>query len=571
MNRSSFGRWSTGILSLAVAAVAFGAAPAQAQDSRHTVVVPRLQPRGDFSKKFGEKTAEELRDAIENEKYRALDKKELEQSLKKYEMKEDEFNCIDAKQFQIAEQLNLTFCGTYIELGKDLYEVQGEFCANMTTCFSVPAVQARNERDAAQQLVAAFAEYTRQIEYLAYCSDSQQSEQWEEALRQCNEALAINPTYMPALLLKGDVLRNLDRNEEALAAFEQVLAQNELHEDALYAAGYIAAVLGQQEKSRGYYNLYLELNPGNADLRLVLAHQLAQAGDNASALVMAEQGMQELPADSVHLPLIEFSGHFAKNAANDLRGEAEEAPAEAVELYRKALGYYRQVYEVQGAEASADLLKNVMLMYRETGELDQALSFGEQALATHGSDAGLWWVHARSLEMAERMDEALEALKRVVELDPQYPSAHAKLFTLHVAAGNRAEAVAAAEQAVEQGFESDRAAQIIGVNGGWSKFGQHGRNDEALRWYEAARPLATEQRTRHMMNFFEGYAHLQRGRAAHTPETCASARATLPIFRRALELLQNSTAYDQPDRAGLIDNAKTYVEIEGLLIDSKCR
>lgn len=572
--RTTHGKWTSGVCSLALAALAFGAfaTPAEAQDSRYIVVVPRLQPQGESDKKFGEKTAEELRKQIEDEKYRAFDKKELNESLKKYSEKEETLDCLTAKQFQMQEQLNLTFCGSYNEVSKDVYSVQGEFCASISTCYTVDPIQVEDEKQAASQLIASFREYTRQIELLTYCNDYIQSEQWDQAITACDRALEIKDDYIPALERKAVALQSLQRYDEALPLFERIIAQDDFNQNALYSAGYIAAQLEQKEKSHDYFNRYLEMNPGDANVRLTIAHELAQANDYTTALEMAEQGMQELPADSVHVPLVEFAGHFAKNAANEIKGTAEVAPPEAQALYNKALGYYKQVYDVQGQEANPDLIRNMVLMHREVGQLDEAIAFAESALATRQDDAGLWWVHASTLEKAERMDEALAALQKVVSIDPQFPSAYAKLTTLYVAAGNRAEAVAAATKAIDQGtLESDLAAQIIGVNGGWKLFGEKNQHSTALEWYNAARPLATGTRTQHMLNFFEGFARLQLGIAQQEPGTCQSARATLPMFERAAELLRNSSQYENSSKANLISAATRYVEIENALIKSKCR
>jgi tetratricopeptide (TPR) repeat protein len=58
-------------------------------------------------------------------------------------------------------------------------------------------------------------------------------------------------------------------------------------------AGILAAKLERPDESQGYFRQYLELNPGNVDVRLTIATDLANAGDPAGALTLVEEAMDD--------------------------------------------------------------------------------------------------------------------------------------------------------------------------------------------------------------------------------------------------------------------------------------
>ena len=55
------------------------------------------------------------------------------------------------------------------------------------------------------------------------------------------------------------------------------IAANPFHEDALQLAGYISAVTEQDDQARDYYSRYLDINPGNAAIRMRIAYAVTVA------------------------------------------------------------------------------------------------------------------------------------------------------------------------------------------------------------------------------------------------------------------------------------------------------
>jgi len=113
---------------LAAALVAVPAARANAQEmSRYRVLIPNFQALEGANKKFGENAAKELRTLINGlATHQPIDKKEIDESLKKFKMKMEELDCIRTRQ--LASQMNaqVALCASYAGT-PDNYAVAAEF------------------------------------------------------------------------------------------------------------------------------------------------------------------------------------------------------------------------------------------------------------------------------------------------------------------------------------------------------------------------------------------------------------------------------------------------------------
>src|SRR5690606_29963047 len=146
-----------------------------------------------------------------------------------------------------------------------------------------------------------------------------------------------------------------------------------------------------------YYSRYLELNPGDVNIRMRIAYDLAQAGDPIGAMDFIQVG---LDVDPESVDLLEQYGGFAFAAALQVQEQAavgaEDAGAltpEAAEYYRQAIGAYEKVYAAQGAEARVAHLRDIISAYVQLGESDRAIAMGEQVLETHPQEDQIWMIY----------------------------------------------------------------------------------------------------------------------------------------------------------------------------------
>lgn len=585
------GRLRAGLLALtaiALLAIPFRQMPLEAQQasSRFRVMVPRLLPGPNSGDNFGERTAEALRDLINNmDTHQPVDEDEIEDAMDRFDLDWEDMDCLRSRQLGQQIDTKLVFCGSYTREG-DSFVVEGRFIGSEGEEFIVDPVTVTREEEgreeAARHFQQALERMANQLRYASFCQEYYQSQQWEQALENCNNSLSINPNSVSSLYTKAQVLRNMDRLEEALEGFQAVLELDPIHESAMQNAGYVSAQLGLDEQAREYYSDYLELNPGNAQIRMSIAQDLAKAGDRLGAMQLIEEGLELEPE---HPELLKQHAGFAYVAAADQNRECREAAEadgqeygdacpEAAELYRKALDSYEVVLDLPDVELSAGQLRGMVAAHINLGEYEEAVATAERILEDHPDATEVWSIYADALKRTGQVDEAIEALDRVAELDQEYAKSRnvaARQGQWLLEEGRIEESVAAFQTAIERGEQSaDRVADMVWARG--QTEGVQKQNwDTAVNLFRTAKEFDISDEMIQKVDFWLGYSLLQRAIPRQEPHTLETAEATLPQFQEALRLFQGAQGYArranlEGDRQTLISNANTFIEIQEAII-----
>jgi tetratricopeptide (TPR) repeat protein len=275
--------------------------------------------------------------------------------------------------------------------------------------------------------------------------------------------------------------------------------------------------------------------------------------------------------------LWEQYGGFAFSAALELQqrnqlgaqnGGTEVTP-EAAEYYRRAIDAYERVFSAKGAETPVGHLRNIISAHMQLGELTEAISMGERALETHPQADNIWLVYAEALQRDGQLDEAITALDRVREINPDHPSAALRQGNWLIQAGRIEDAVSVLSTAAATTEQADRSAQMIFVDA-YQKGAQQDNHDYMIRGMEAAKRLPNlGAGMMNQLNFWHGYSLYQQAVAEQEAQTLATAQSTLPKFRRAAELLQQSGDYPSTVNVNLtqlLENTQTYIEIQDAII-----
>lgn len=569
------GRLRLGILALiatALAAIPLQSQLASAQEAsaRFRVLVPDVHALQGANKRFGERLADELRDLINDMvTHQPVEEGEIKDALKRFDRKMEDMDCILTRQLGQQITAELVFCGSYTEEG-DGWRVEGSYVSANGEAFQVDPISVgeRGQKEAAQHFFDALQTKAEQDRFSQFCGDYAASQQWEDALTNCDRAIELNPGTVGSRFTRAMVLRLTDRTEEALEEFKRVLELDPLHEEAMQNAGYCSALLGDDEAARGYYNSYLELNPANANVRMGVAYDLATAGDPLGAMQLIEEGLE---LDSENLDLLKQHAGFAFAAGAEMAGGQEEMPPEAIELYRKALGSYNTVYGIEGSNMQVGQLTSMVGAHINLGEFQEAVDLASRVLETHSEEAGIWSVYGNALQRTGNVDEAISALDRVKELDPEYGNVSARQGKWLLDEGRLEEAIPVLNEAISRGEQSaDNVAYMVFANGH-----QEGVENEqwghAVTMFTAAREFEISDAMREQLNFWLGYAMFRRAVARQEPQTLETAQQTLPQFQEALRLLNSSAGYAQQNnlentRRQLLDNTNTYIEIQEAII-----
>ena len=530
-------------LATALPVVAQEPAPA-ASSSRFRVLVPTLEARGGAKSDFGKKVAEQVAKQINAlPTHIPVENKEVKDALRKYKIDEKDLDCIKARQLAVQINAELVMCGT-VEPGASGNQVSAQFISARTgETFEVAAFPAAEPAQAAQHIYQSFENYVKQISLAAFCRDYLASQQYAQALENCNQALAINANSQTALNMKGMALYRLAmtadqsavqdsaRLREAYAVYKRVLELNPVEQDALKQAGIIAARVGEAEASRTYFRQYLELNPGDAAVRLAIAGEASKSGDPEGALRIVEEG---LTAESANTDLATYAGHFAVTAAT--KAEADTARKR---LFETAVNYYSRVRAARGAQTDVNVLQNLIPALIQLDRVDEAVTIGRDATTANADNVDLWVAYAAALSSAKQPAEALAALETAIQKDPKNERAIGRRAAILLELGRLDDARAAFRTAIEGGqIEAGTAAQLV-FNEGYEKY--RAQNfDSALSYFELSGELAGDAKMRGQANFWSGMIFYQRGIAVAKPQTAKAARAALPLFQRALGYLQGS-------------------------------
>lgn len=577
------GRLQQLALTFAAAAVlVVPAAEAVAQDGgRFRVLIPYFSPMEGARDNFGKDASKDLREMISTlATHVAMPEGDIKDEVKRFDMDMEDLTCITTRQLAAQIQVPVAICANYTQNPDKSWTVNAEVW-NISASESFPieavTVPERGREEAARHIFEAFDRYNTTVRSAAICNDYMASQQWENALRNCDESLAMNPNQVGTRYMRARILYEMENYEDAITELERVIETQPFHEDALQLAGYISAVTENDEAARSYYERYLELNPGNAAIRMRIAYELAQAGDPVGAMDFIQVG---LDVDPDNVDLLEQFGGFAFSAAleiqqnqavgaQDAGGDQTVAP-EAVGYYRQAIDAYERVFESKGAETPVGHLRNIISAHIQLGELNEAIAMSERVLQTHPREDNLWVLYADALQRADRLDDAITALDRVREINPEHPSAALRQGNWLVQAGRIDDAVAVLTDATAGNpQQAEQAARMI-FNEAYQNGYQKDNYEYAIQGMTAAKRLpGLSQTMTNQLNFWHGFSLYQSAVKQQEPQTLETARASLPKFQEAIRLLQASGDYPSTvnvNLAQLLENTGTYVEIQEAII-----
>ncbi len=543
--------------------------PPQAEGDAYGVLVAPLQAEGGADPAFAGQLARELREGVDTfPSYRAMDDGLVRGAAAYYNLDYNNLSCINARQLAGRLNARLAVCGTYSQGANGLTIDPQVAGAGGDATFDIEPFVGSSPQQAASHIVQTFSDYVAGLRNLTFCADNLNSQQYENALRLCENALAIDPNSNTGLYQKAQALQGLERREEAYETLERLIEINPLHENAHYLAGIVATNLERNRVAIGHFESYLELNPGNVDIRLRLAQDVAQAGNPYAAYQLLQEGID---ADTTgNLTLREYAGHFALAAAVQ--------PAHAAEsngLYRTALGYYEEVVEGRGDEVEPRMLRNMVSVLIELQEYDRAVSTAERAIGMmEEADSQLLYTYAQALQRQGQTQRAIAAMNRAVTagLDPVRGYTRlAEWLAREGELGQVREVLAAARAS---GVDLDPIVrQIFGI--GHSSYYQRGQRAAAVPYFEITREFATTPVTRGMGSFWLGYRlytdadELVQG---GQNRDVSAARQALPMLRNAMEYFGRSetAAYAQTEESinlgALVNRTEQLISIQEAII-----
>lgn len=555
-------------------------APASGQVERRKVMVVNLLPMEDADDDFGKDLAKALRELINGiATHQAVDEREIRDAADKYDLDMEDLDCIRSLQLSRELRANIIFCGSYTEdKDADTFTLSGVKFDNP----DAPPVEIPDKtwhKDdyelAAQEIAGLFNTFIQRLRDTSNCVEYYQTKEWASAERNCLAVLEQAPNDAQVRLIVAQIYRQTDRIGEAYDEVLKVIDIDPLNDTALELAGWLAITLDRTAEGRAHYDAYLQLNPGDAQVRVRIAYEQAQAGDPEGAMILVEEGL-EIEPDNTELLIRHAS--FAIAAGQAIPVEGETLSPDAGQLYLKGSQSYRRAYGVLGADMDAANLKQMLRALNVLGQLEEALTLADQVLATHGEDAGLWDLKATILRNLDRIDDALMALDEAEARDPNFPNIKAKQGQWLIASGREEEALPFLMEAVEKGEQSADVIANMFFGAAVNKGINAGDYGFALRMIDMAKTFEAElaSRTLGQLDFYKAYSIYKVAEVEQGPQNAQSARLTLPKFKEVQSLLGLGHVVDfiagaRPRTQGtyqqLRDGVVQFIEIQELLIE----
>ena len=558
-----------------LAAFLFLPALASAQQEvqgRFRVMIPDLFPGEDSGRGFGEDVAEELRDLINQlPTHEPVERNDIRDALRQFDIDRDDMNCIRARQLATQINAELVMCGSYTE-GQDDWSLTAISFVSVASgeSFSVDDFTVPDDDGdelAAEHIFGVFDGYVEQLRFAAICQEYFGSQQWANALQNCDQAIEGNPGSEGSRYARARAVMELGDRQEGLDEMLRVLDLNPFNENALQFAGMLSAEFGLKEESLRHYTAYLELNPGSAGVRMRVAYDLATAGNAEGAMILIEEG---IAMDEANDDLWEQLGGFAFTAAGQAMEGQSEPNAEVEGLYRRAIEAYTHVFDSRGAETTPAQLINVIRAYQQL-EDPAAIDFAQRAVQVHPEEAALWSQLADALQRNDRLDEAIAALESAKGVDPDYPNLSARQGSWLLEAGNVDDAVGFLREAVDRNEQSPDVVAGILFGKAYNDGVQTSDWTFAISLLERTKSeFEVSDNMDSQLNFWHGWSLYNHGLSLQEPNTIDSARRSLPVFQQALQLFELGRAYagtvDSINLTEILGAAQTYVEIQDAII-----
>ncbi len=568
---------------------------ARAQSTQITVLVAPLIVSDGVNKNFGKDVAKRVRKALESfGGLTPIEESAVNDFLKQYDLKAENLSSIEWRQIASQMSASMAMIGT-AKLSGQAIAIDVSFIDPRTGDEALPVetftVQDDGDDEEAAQKITADLEVG--VEYqrsLVFCFEYLASEEVEDAIRNGEAALEVNPNSARAKYCLGRAHMLREDWGTAVDYLEAVVGAEPSNTEALNSLAYVHAQLGNKERSQELYEDYLTFNPEDVAVRLNIVFELAKAGANAEAVQILEEGLERAP-DNVDM--LEYLGNLALQVGQESGEVTDEA------MIRRAVQAFERVLEVKGDQIAPQTLTNVINANMLIGEYDAALAFSDRAIelinhpptatsdpsgeAADGPErpqmsndellAAVYAARANVYSKQEKYAETARELQRALELDPELPSGNQRLGLARLRSGDQDGAIAAFRSAVQQGADPDQIANAL-FGQGYNDYFKQNKFTEAIKLFDVAAEFAQAPDVGQQIQFFTAYGYFQRGTNIDTAndqaQECGPARQALSAFQQVVPHLNRAGQYQAGNQAQIREATDAQLYRQQQIIKASC-
>jgi putative PEP-CTERM system TPR-repeat lipoprotein len=250
------------------------------------------------------------------------------------------------------------------------------------------------------------------------------------------EAVAKDPSNADAWLFQGSILRAANKPDEALAAFDKVLALKPTHRTAHIEKATLDIARGKYEAAQAELDLATKSTPGN----LQVAYTQGLLDFSQGKFKAAQESVQKvLKTAPNHVPTMLLAGAVELNLGANQQAEQ----------------HLRKVLEVAPDNIHArKLLAQVLLKSAQPANAAEALA---PALAQSTGDAQLLALAGESYLQARDFDKASNYFEKAAEIAPKAAVVHTSLGLSRLSQGEQDKAISELQLATKLDPDSARA------------------------------------------------------------------------------------------------------------------
>ena len=269
----------------------------------------------------------------------------------------------------------------------------------------------------------------------------------------------------------GNLLKDLQRPQEAEEAYQRALAQTPGDALALYNLGHLYQLHGRWSEALAAFDLAVQHHADFVPAWQKLAAMELRANRREQALAAAERSVALAPDDAAGwFHLADALGRFERwhDSQQALQRSLALQPRfpEAwnnLGLARKSLGDLTGAAvafeaaleqappnEPGNAALAAEICANRSQLELDAHRLQSAAQWSARALALEASNAKVQFAHGNVLQALGEYEPAATALRRALELQPDFPEALNNLGNILLSLRRHSESISVFERAVAQ-------------------------------------------------------------------------------------------------------------------------
>ncbi len=302
-----------------------------------------------------------------------------------------------------------------------------------------------------------------------------ESRRWAEALAELDAALDINPSNVNWQAQRGFLLDQLERFDEAIEAYRDVLDAEPEDRETLLALGIDLERVGRLSESAAVLDrlraFHPDFEPGFCFGILVCA-ELEQHDQAEELFYLAQHLREDCPNCFYHMGIsLAERGEFKRAlycwervldidaAFEGVRGQMARAHRAAGDPDAAHDWYLKAVREDPG---DTDLLFEMGNLLFEQGKFERATTKFRQVLELSPDHVDAHFALAEVMLSQDKTDKAIELLSALHELDEEYPGLALRQGAAHLKLGQRDEALPFLELAVEESPTNKEALMLLG-------------------------------------------------------------------------------------------------------------